>query len=240
LLLWLQAQPGSVPLRQSVLPDFASGFGRRRETGDRGHKSWEGHGAHAWLAMKIGLVSDTHGYFDPKLGESLAGVNLILHAGDVGEDSVLHELRSIAPVHAVRGNIDSPDSDLPLSLQLTLDGAVVHVVHILPASPSTLEGWAKSERERQPIPKAARRLLHSFDPATEVVLFGHTHRPCAAFLGGLLWINPGSAGRKRFSLPRTCGQLEISAERFDVRIAPLEDGAVELPAPVSILRQARG
>ena len=190
--------------------------------------------------MRIGLVSDTHGYFDPKLRGVLEGVELILHAGDVGDDTVLHELRAIAPVHAVRGNVDSADSDLPLSLQLTLDGAAIHAVHILPAAQSHLEGWAKLDREFKPIPKAAQRLLRTFEPGTEVVIFGHSHRPCLASLDRILWINPGSSGRKRFSLPRTCGLLEISTESLDARIVPLEDDAVGVAAQASKRRRPRG
>jgi len=189
--------------------------------------------------MTIGLVSDTHGYFDPKLREILAGVDMILHAGDVGEDTVLHELGTIAPVQAVRGNIDSADSGLPLSLQLTPGGAAIHLVHILPAPQSHLERWAKSEHESKPVPKAAERLFRTFEPATEIVLFGHSHRPCLVSLGGMLWINPGSAGRKRFSLPRTCGRLEISTERFEARIVPLDDDAVGVAAQTSIHRNRR-
>ena len=189
--------------------------------------------------MTIGLVSDTHGYFDPKLREVLEGVDRILHAGDVGDDAVLHELRAIAPARAVRGNVDSADSDLPLSLQLALGGAAIHVLHILPASQSDLETWAKSQREHKPMPKAAQRLSQIFEPATEVVLFGHSHRAFLASLCGLLWINPGSAGRRRFSLPRTCGLLRISNERFDARIVPLESDAVGAAAQASIRRKRK-
>jgi len=229
-----------MPLGQSLLPHLTPGFGCNREAGNSGDRFCEGCVAGARHAMTIGLVSDTHGYFDPKLRGILAGVELILHPGDVGGDAVLHELRTIAPVHAVRGNVDSADSNLPLSLQLTVGRAAIHVVHILPASQSHVEGWAKCERESQPVPRAAQRLLHTFEPGTEVVLFGHSHRPCLASWGGMLWINPGSAGRKRFSLPRTCGVLDISNERFHARIVPIDDYAVQLPAPASIPRKPRG
>jgi len=152
---------------------------------------------------------------------------------------VLHELGMIAAVHAVRGNVDSADSNLPLSLQLEVGGAAIHLVHILAASQSHVEAWAKCERERKAIPKAAQRLLRTFEPGTEVVLFGHSHRPCLASWGGMLWVNPGSAGKKRFSLPRTCGLIGISTERFDARILPLEDDAVGAAAQASIRRKPR-
>jgi uncharacterized protein len=190
--------------------------------------------------MTIGLVSDTHDYFEPKLKTIFAGVDLILHAGDVGADSVLDELGQIAPVRAVRGNVDSPQSGLPLSIQVTPGGAAIHVVHILPAPQSDLEKWAASAHQAGSIPKAAERLVRAFEPQTEVVLFGHSHRPCLMSLGGILWINPGSAGRKRFSLPRTCALLEVSARNLKARIVALESNAAHLPAPISVRRKQRG
>jgi len=188
--------------------------------------------------MIIGLVSDTHGYFEPKLNGIFAGVDVILHAGDVGADSVLDELGEIAPVRAVRGNVDLASSGLPLSLQLTLGGAAIHVLHILPAPQPDLEKWAESAPGPRPIPKPAERLARAFETATEVVLFGHSHRPCLASMGGILWINPGSAGRQRFSLPRTCALLEVSARNLRARIVPLES-APHLPAPISVHRKRR-
>ncbi len=187
--------------------------------------------------MKIGLVSDTHGYFDPRLKDVLAGVDVVLHAGDVGEDAVLDDLREIAPVHAVRGNVDSPASGLSLTLDLTFQGAAIHLVHILPASQSHLEAWAQAERESRPIPAPAQRLVRAFGPATEAVLFGHTHCPLLECMGGVLWINPGSAGRKRFRLPRTCGLLEVSANDLAVGLVSLEDNSGRLPAPISVRRR---
>jgi uncharacterized protein len=189
--------------------------------------------------MKVGLVSDTHGYFDRGLADLLAGSDIILHAGDVGSEAVLDELRQIAPVHAVRGNVDPPDSGLPLSLRPALEGVSIHVVHILPAAQSDLESWAGSTRQGKPMPKPAERLAGAFDASTAVVLFGHSHQPCLIAMGEILWVNPGSAGRRRFSLPRTCGLLEISARTLRARILPLEDYAGELPGPVSVSRRFR-
>lgn len=189
--------------------------------------------------MIIGLVADTHGYFEPRLKEVFAGVEMILHAGDVGDDSVLDEIREIAPVRAVRGNVDLTESGLPLSLRVTLGGAAIHVLHILPAPQSDLEAWAESARQARLVPKAAERLVRAFEPPTEVVLFGHSHRPCLVSMGGILWINPGSAGRKRFSLPRTCALLEVSSRSLKARIVPLDGGPTHLPAPLSVHRKPR-
>ncbi len=190
--------------------------------------------------MTIGLVSDTHGYFEPKLKEVLADVSEILHAGDVGSVDILDELREIAPVRGVRGNVDSAESGLPLTLDLICGGAAVHVVHILPVSQASLEAWAKSACDAKPIPRAAGCLVRTFKPVTEVVLFGHSHRPCLASMNGILWINPGSAGRKRFSLPRTCGLLDVSPSNLAARILTLEDDGAQLPARISISRKWRG
>ncbi|HEV3278604.1 MAG TPA: metallophosphoesterase family protein [Terriglobia bacterium] len=189
--------------------------------------------------MTIGLVSDTHGYFDPKLRGALRGAELIVHAGDVGPEAVLDELREIAPVHAVRGNVDSPDSGLPLSLELAPGGAGIRVLHILPAAQSDLQLWAESARAGGAVRKPAERLMHAFDPSPEMVVFGHSHRPCLELLGGILWVNPGSAGRKRFSLPRTCALVEILPQTLQARIVPLEDDSGGLPESLSIDRALR-
>jgi len=182
--------------------------------------------------MIVGLVSDTHGHFDPRLDEILAGCELILHAGDVGPGEVLDELRRIAPVRAVRGNIDPPESDLPLSLKLPIGGLWVEVLHSLPAEQSQLVSWAKLNRRWHVLPRGASRLLHAFDPSVDLVLFGHSHQPCLVELGKIFWVNPGSAGRKRFKLPRTCARLEISGETAEVRVLPLEPYEGPLPSPV--------
>jgi putative phosphoesterase len=182
--------------------------------------------------MIVGLISDTHGFFDPRLSEIFSGCELILHAGDVGPDDVLEELRRIAPVRAVRGNVDPAASNLPLSLTLTAAGLTVHVLHILPVAQSQLEAWATLKRRWQVLPRGASRLLHAFDPSLDVVLFGHSHQPCVVELGDILWVNPGSAGRKRFKLPRTCARLEVSGETAKVHVLPLEPYEGLLPRPV--------
>jgi uncharacterized protein len=189
--------------------------------------------------MIIGLVSDTHGFFDPRLPQILADSELILHAGDVGRDEILDELRRIAPVHAVRGNVDSPDAGWPLSLTLSPGGLVTQVLHILPAPQSDLEAWAESARISGQLPKAASRLLSRFDSSVEMVIFGHSHQPCLVSMGDVLWVNPGSAGRKRFRLPRTCALIELSNEEMKARIVPLEPYDGSLPRRVQVKFHAR-
>jgi len=185
----------------------------------------------------IGLVSDTHGFFDPRLVKVLAGAELILHAGDVGSEDVIDGLERIAPVRAVRGNVDSPEAGWRPSLTASPGGLVTHVLHILPSPQSRLEAWAQAERNARALPRAAERLRSGFDPSVEMVVFGHSHEPCLVSMGGVLWVNPGSAGRKRFRLPRTCALVELSAAELDVRIAPLEPFDGSLPPSIRVRRQ---
>ncbi|PYV26824.1 MAG: hypothetical protein DMG27_05660 [Acidobacteria bacterium] len=159
--------------------------------------------------VRVGVVSDTHGFFDPFLKDVLAGVDIILHGGDVGSEEVLDQLNRIAPVHAVRGNVDSPDLDLPLSLKLSLESLQVEMMHVLPVPQSVLEEWSDAMLPGGRTPKRSEKFLATFDEETGVVVFGHTHQPCLTTLGDRLFFNPGSAGKKRFDLPRCCGLLEV-------------------------------
>jgi uncharacterized protein len=139
--------------------------------------------------MRIGLISDTHGLLRPEALEALAGVEEIIHAGDVGTPEVIERLRTVAPVHAVRGNNDrGPWADkLPLRLLLMRRGVRVHVLHDV----NELTGGPEEE---------------PFD----VVVAGHSHKPGVMERGGMLLVNPGSAGPRRFKLPVTIGYLIIA------------------------------
>lgn len=172
--------------------------------------------------VRIGLVSDTHGYFDERLEEALAGVDLILHAGDVGTADVLDRLALFAPIKAVRGNVDGPSMSLPLSMVTAVGGISFEMLHILPASQEHLKMWTQSGPLTDGAAQSLRRFSASFRPETQVVVFGHTHQPYVGMIGPLLLINPGSAGKKRFSLPRCCGVLEIRRNRLGVKIVSLE------------------
>jgi putative phosphoesterase len=184
--------------------------------------------------MKLGVVSDTHGFFDPRLVELLDGVEAILHGGDVGSLSVLDELRSIARVDAVRGNVDSPALDLPPSLTHRFAGVQIEMRHKLPVPQSQLEQWANESEPPTAQAKRKEAFLGSFEPATRVVIFGHSHKPCLLVVGGKLFYNPGSAGRRRFSLPRSCGLLEISSVALRATIRLLERYNKELPADIQL------
>ncbi|MFZ0963324.1 MAG: metallophosphoesterase family protein [Terriglobia bacterium] len=182
--------------------------------------------------MKIGVVSDTHGYFDPHLPQLLQGVEEIFHAGDVGSEAVLDQLRAIAPVQAVQGNIDAAALGLAPTLTRSLGIARIHMQHELPKPQSGLRDWAQASPLEGKAAEHCRRFLESFPEHCRVVIFGHTHEPCAQILAGRLFFNPGSAGKKRFSLPRCCGMLEIFAQGVQATFLGLERYNEDLPEGV--------
>lgn len=157
--------------------------------------------------MLVGLVSDSHGLADPALPRLLAGCDLILHAGDVVRPGVLAPLEALAPVRAVRGNNDvAPElARLPEALLVPLGELTALLVHDLgrPAAP------------HPPL----RRLLARARP--ELVVHGHSHRPAAALVEGRLHVNPGSAGPRRFSLPRSAARLRVEGRRVRVELLDL-------------------
>jgi uncharacterized protein len=155
--------------------------------------------------MRIGVVSDTHGRFDPALPRLLRGVERIIHAGDIGGLDVIRALEAIAPVIAVEGNND-PGDRFPLERLERLGGRSVLVRHIF--------------GELHQLRAADRTLLARLAP--DVVVFGHSHRPYRARAGRTLLFNPGSAGPRRFALPRTLGLLSLGPRRIDARIVPLD------------------
>jgi putative phosphoesterase len=152
--------------------------------------------------MKIGVVSDTHGLFRPEIKRALKGVERILHLGDVGDISVLKELGKIAPVTAVRGNVDREGqaSELPETEVVLIADRYVYMLHDL-------------------------KLLH-LDPAAgkfAAVLFGHTHLPNFDVRKGVLYFNPGSCGPRRFKLPVTVGLLKVNKDgEFKAKIIHLK------------------
>lgn len=158
--------------------------------------------------MRLGLVSDTHGRFDAALPRLLEGSDLILHAGDVCGHEILHQLSSIAPVKAVRGNNDVGPFGVGLeeTLLLHLGGLRAFLVHEL----------LKPER---PLP-AVRAALAAQRP--QLVVYGHSHQPAVRELGGILFVNPGSAGPRRFRLPRCAGTLELDGARVRVEVRDLD------------------
>jgi putative phosphoesterase len=148
----------------------------------------------------IGLVSDTHGLVRPEIFGALAGVERILHAGDVGGADVLTQLRAIAPVQAVFGNVDAPDEPgLAGVISTTLDGLSVHVSH--------------GHELGSPTPE---KLLARYK--ADVIVFGHTHKPLVERAGGRLVVNPGAAGPRRFNVKPSIARLTIVGGRPDVEL----------------------
>lgn len=150
--------------------------------------------------MRIGLISDTHGLLRSEALQALAGVQEIIHAGDIGTAEVLEALGRVAPVRAVRGNNDEGAwaRKLPLRLDLPFAGARVYVLHDI------------KELDLDP---AADRI--------DVVISGHSHNPGIVQHGGRLLVNPGSAGPRRFKLPVTVGFLTIAEGRARAEIRNL-------------------
>jgi uncharacterized protein len=148
--------------------------------------------------MKIGLISDTHGLVRPEALQALAGVDRIIHAGDVGGASVIETLTGIAPVDVVRGNNDKDPwgARLPEWLALEFEGVGIYVLHDL--------------KELDPAAAAFR-----------VVIAGHSHKPLVTERDGVLFVNPGSAGRRRFSLPVTVGYLTVTGGTAQAQIKSL-------------------
>ena len=175
-----------------------------------------------YQTKRIGVVSDTHGFFDPHLPQLLQRVDEIFHAGDVGSEPVLDQLRAIAPVRAVRGNTDSAALGLAPTVTRLFGSVEIHMRHELPKPQSALRDWAQAGRMEGKPAEHCRRFLESLPEECRVVIFGHSHEPCALILGGKLFFNPGSAGKKRFSLPRCCGLLEISVQGVHATFLGLE------------------
>jgi uncharacterized protein len=155
-------------------------------------------------SLVVGLVSDTHGLFRPQLRDALAGVALIIHAGDVGGGDVLRRLSAIAPVDAVSGNVDDRrDPRLPRKRTLDVGGLTVHVSH--------------GDEVGSPRPEL---LLARY--AGDVLVYGHTHRHLVFRSDdGRLVVNPGAAGPRRFDVKPTCAKLTIANGRADVEILDL-------------------
>jgi putative phosphoesterase len=148
----------------------------------------------------LGLISDTHGLIRPGVHNALTGVELILHAGDVGGTAILDELRLIAPVRAVFGNTDPPDHpELSTELSVQVNGLRVHVSH--------------GHEVGSPTPE---KLAERYD--ADVVVYGHTHRPLVTRVDGMLFVNPGAAGPKRFNISPSVARLTIVDGRAEVEI----------------------
>jgi hypothetical protein len=150
--------------------------------------------------VRVGLISDTHGLLRPEAMAFLQGCARIVHGGDIGDPTILEELARIAPVTAVRGNNDQGEwaSALRASEMLRIEDVVLYVVHDL--ADLTMEPGAAGMR---------------------VVISGHSHKPSVEARGGVLFVNPGSAGPRRFKLPIALGELEIRGREVSARTVEL-------------------
>ena len=150
--------------------------------------------------LRIGLISDTHGLLRPQAIEALRGCGQLIHAGDIGSAQILAALRALAPLAAVRGNNDRAAwaAEIPESVQIEADGVRVFVLH-----------------DRKEL---------AFDPRVrnvDIVISGHSHRPRVERHDGVLYVNPGSAGARRFALPVTVAELLVDAGTAQARIVEL-------------------
>ncbi len=144
--------------------------------------------------MRIGIISDTHGLLRPEVFDAFAGVDLILHAGDIGRPDLLVELGALAPVLAVWGNTDGFDvrQHVPEILEQRIEGSDFLIIH--------------GHQFGSPSPDA----LHEAYPDAEVIIYGHTHRPLLTIVDTIVTVlNPGGAGHRRFDLPASVGILEL-------------------------------
>lgn len=154
-------------------------------------------------ARKIGLISDTHGLLREEALQALRGSDLIIHAGDVGDSNILDVLKEIAPVVAVRGNIDTAEwaKSLPETAVAEAGSANIYVLHDVNALDLD--------------PKAA---------GFHIVVSGHSHKSARSERNGVLYINPGSAGPRRFHLPITIARLDLGVTPWVVEFLDLEKG----------------
>lgn len=155
------------------------------------------------MVFRIGIISDTHGLLRPDAVRHLAGADHIVHAGDIGRADIIEELSRIAPVTAIRGNADTGECALRYDETefVRLAGASVYVLHDL------------------------KTLL--IDPAArgiDIVIYGHSHVPKIEKVGDVMYLNPGSAGRRRFKLPITLATVDITANEILPLIHRIEGG----------------
>jgi hypothetical protein len=153
------------------------------------------------VTIRVGLISDTHGLLRPQATAFLQGCSHIIHAGDIGQQNILEQLLLIAPVTAVRGNNDTGSwaFALPVTECLQLGSVHIHVVHDL------------AELKNKPHPEGI-----------DVIVSGHSHRPLIAERDAVLYVNPGSAGPRRFRLPITLAELRIANRQVSASIVTLD------------------
>jgi uncharacterized protein len=157
--------------------------------------------------LLIGVISDTHGKLDEQVFKLFANVSRIIHAGDIGDEELIWKLEKIAPVIAVRGNNDADTMCFPNERLAVINKRTFYVRHQFATVEKMSAGQAKLIEKHMP----------------DVVIFGHSHQSYSGYWRGTLLFNPGSAGPKRFSLPRSVGLLELHEDGIASRIVVLDD-----------------
>jgi uncharacterized protein len=151
--------------------------------------------------VTLGVISDTHGLLRPEAVEALRGSDRILHAGDIGAPEILEALAKIAPVTAVRGNVDTKSwaRSLPETEIIDIGGVSIYILH------------DRGQLDLKPEAAGFR-----------VIVYGHSHHPKIEEKNGVLYFNPGSAGPRRFSLPVSVGRLKIKAGKVEAELVELK------------------
>jgi uncharacterized protein len=148
--------------------------------------------------LNVGVISDTHGLLRPEAVKALDGSDCILHAGDIGLPDIVRDLEKIAPVHAIRGNVDTDHwaRSLPVTLSVQIGGVGFFLIH-------------------------NRGELKKVPAGTKVVIFGHSHQPVIDDREKVLYFNPGSAGPRRFKLPVSVGRIRVDGAKVYPELIPL-------------------
>jgi uncharacterized protein len=151
--------------------------------------------------MLVGIISDTHGLMRPEAITALHGSDLIIHAGDVGRPEVIDQLKAIAPTHAVRGNVDTQSwaRTLPETKVVEAGGLRLFVLHV-----------------------RAELVVDPVIAGYAAVIFGHSHTPSIETRSGVVWLNPGSAGPRRFRLPVSVARIRVSGQTIEPEIVELD------------------
>lgn len=150
--------------------------------------------------MKIGVISDTHGVLRDEVVEHLEGCDYIIHAGDVGSEEILEKLNSIAKSFIVKGNNDKDEwaLKLPEFKEIEMDEILIYVVH-----------------DKKDIPKELREV--------DLIIYGHSHKYNEENMDGIIYLNPGSCGRKRFSLPLSMAIVEVNLDDINIKKIDLDE-----------------
>ena len=151
------------------------------------------------IAYKIGVISDTHGLLRPEAEKYLEGSNLIIHAGDIGNSAIINKLRKIATIYAIRGNVDKEKwaDEFPDTLELEILNKKIFIIHNI------------------------KEVNVSNEKNYDIIISGHSHKPLIEKINGILYLNPGSAGKRRFSLPVSIAQIKIIEGKISAEVIEL-------------------